>query len=76
MNSPMIQTPGEVPYLGSKLKVDRRSFFALMASIIVCDSLASVLGLMVIWKDSESESGQFMELRDEDTERGREDEHR
>ncbi len=57
-NNPKIQTPGTVPYLGSKLVVDWRSFAILMVGIIVCDSLGSVLGLVAIWKGPKSESGQ------------------
>ena len=47
-NNLTVQRPGLVPYLGTKLMVDWRYFAALMASIIVCDSLATVLGLMAI----------------------------
>ncbi|KAL9608062.1 MAG: hypothetical protein Q9167_007075, partial [Letrouitia subvulpina] len=71
-NNPTIQTSGMVPHLGTKLKVDWRSFAILMAGIIVCDSLASVLGLIAIRKSPEPRSGQSMELKDEDPEHGEE----
>jgi hypothetical protein len=73
-NNPKIKTPGTVPYLGSKLNVDWRSFAILVVAIIVCDSLASVLGLTAIWKSPKSESGQWIELQCEDSECGGKDE--
>ncbi|KAG8527180.1 uncharacterized protein KY384_008610 [Bacidia gigantensis] len=65
-NNPTTKARGKVPYLGTRLKVDWRSFAALMVGIIVYDSLTSVLGLMAIWKDPESRFQQLMKHPDEE----------
>ena len=69
-NNPTIQRPGTVPYLGSRLMLNWVSFIALMASILVFGGLASLLGLVAIWRDSESDSGPYVPLRDRDSEGG------
>ncbi|KAL9125461.1 MAG: hypothetical protein Q9217_005336 [Psora testacea] len=60
-NNPKIQTPGMVPYLGSKLKVDWQSFAALMAGIIRYGRVPK------------SKFGQSMKVKNEDPKRGEED---
>ena len=67
-NNPTIQRPGKVAYLGSQLKLNWLRFIVLMVSILVFGSLASLLGLVAIWRGPDSE---YVSLQDRDGEGGR-----
>lgn len=47
MRNPRIQINGTVPYLGSQVSVRWRYFEALLASMIVADSLVILLSYLV-----------------------------
>ena len=63
-NNPRIQRPGSVPYLGSTLKLNWVYFVALMVLILAFDSLASILGLVAICNNPESQSERYVRLQD------------
>ena len=63
-NNPTIQRPGSVPYLGSTLKLNWGYFVALMVVILAFDSLTSILGLVAICNNPESQSERYVRLQD------------